>query len=95
VEQIIGRVLRIGVLVSTTCLALGLAAAIVFGAGPTSQILLHAGIVILLATPVSRVLVSIVEYSLARDWTFALLTTIVFLELAASAVAALVFNRKL
>ena len=56
--------------------------------------LLNAGIIVLLATPVSRVVVSTVEYAVARDWAFATLTFVVLLELIASAVAALVFNRK-
>ncbi len=94
-EDVIGMVLRAGVMLSTACLVFGLAATIAFGGGTPAHILLHAGIVILLATPVTRVVVSIVEYSIARDWTFALLTTIVFLELTASAIAALVFKRRL
>jgi uncharacterized membrane protein len=44
---------------------------------------------------VARVVVSIVQYTLTSDWTFAALTTVVFLELLASAVAALVFNKRL
>jgi uncharacterized membrane protein len=94
-EDVIGMVLRAGVFLSTACLVLGLGAAIAFGGGTAAHVLLHAGIIILLATPVSRVVVSIVEYSIARDWTFAALTTIVFLELTASAIAALVFKRRL
>jgi len=39
--------------------------------------------------------VSIAEYVVERDWRFAALTTIVLLELLASALAALVFNRRL
>jgi uncharacterized membrane protein len=50
---------------------------------------------VLLATPVARVLVSVVEYSMVRDWPFVTLTVIVLIELMASALAALVFNRKL
>ncbi len=34
------------------------------------RLLLHAGIVMLLATPVARVVVSIVGYIRERDWTF-------------------------
>jgi uncharacterized membrane protein len=58
-------------------------------------VLLNAGIIVLLATPVSRVVVSTVEYVVERDWPFATLTFIVLLELVASAVAALVFNRRI
>ena len=49
----------------------------------------------LLATPVARVVVSTVQYVGERDWPFATLTFVVLLELIASAVAALVFNRKI
>jgi uncharacterized membrane protein len=94
-ERAIGAVLRAGVFLSSACLTLGLLAAIVDAGGALPQALLNAGIIILLATPVARVVVSIAQYLLARDWMFFTLTTVVFLELLASAVAALVFNRKL
>jgi uncharacterized membrane protein len=94
-ERAIGFVLRAGVSLSSACLALGLLATLLMADGTLPRILLHSGIIILLATPVARVVVSIVQYTRARDWTFAALTTVVLLELLASAVAALVFNRKL
>jgi len=92
-ERTIGIVLRAGVTISSICLAAGLIMAIVQGPGP-ADILLAAGVVILLATPVARVLISIVEYVREHDWTFVVLTAIVLIELMASAVAALVFNRR-
>jgi uncharacterized membrane protein len=69
-----------------------LIAALAAGQGEFSRILLHTGLIVLFATPVTRVVVSIVQYVSQRDWTFAALTTIVLIELLASAVAALVFN---
>jgi uncharacterized membrane protein len=57
--------------------------------------LLHVGIQILICTPAARVVISTVEYAAARDWPFMTLTLIVLVELMASAVAALVFNRRL
>ncbi|HYM25371.1 MAG TPA: DUF1634 domain-containing protein [Vicinamibacterales bacterium] len=93
-ERAIGTVLRIGVTASSVLLACG-AVLFFFSAGPTATALLQAGIVILLATPVARVVVSVVEYIGDRDWTFTALTAIVLLELLASVVAALVFHRKL
>jgi uncharacterized membrane protein len=57
--------------------------------------LLQAGIITLILTPSARVVLSIVEYAAARDWTFTLLTSIVLLELIGGAVAALVFHRRL
>ena len=94
-ERIIGVVLRAGVATSSTCLAVGLVLSLATGGGAAATVLLHAGIIILLATPVARVIVSIVQYVSEHDWTFATLTIIVLVELMASAVAALVFNRRI
>ncbi len=93
-ERVIGRVLRGGVVVSSVCLTAGLVLSLA-GVEPAATVLLNAGIIVLLATPVSRVVVSTVEYVVERDWPFATLTFIVLLELVASAVAALVFNRRI
>jgi uncharacterized membrane protein len=94
-ERLIGIVLRAGVIISSTCLSIGLLLWLTTGGGQVATILLNVGIVVLLGTPLARVVVSTVEYVIERDWTFATLTFIVLLELVASAVAALVFNRKL
>jgi uncharacterized membrane protein len=93
-ERLIGIVLRAGVVISSTCLAVGLLLYLATG-GPVAALLLNAGIVVLLATPLARVVVSTVQYISQRDWPFAALTFIVLLELIASAVAALVFNRRI
>jgi uncharacterized membrane protein len=95
-EHAIGVVLRAGVTASSLCLAAGLLMSFAgAGAAGASQLLLHVGILVLLATPAARVVVSFVEYAVARDWTFAALTLIVLGELVASAVAALAFNKRL
>ena len=94
-ERVVGTVLRGGVVASSACLTIGLLLSLLTHGGTLANWLLNAGIVILLATPVARVVVSTGEYVIERDWQFAALTTIVLLELVASAVAALVFNRKL
>jgi uncharacterized membrane protein len=93
-ERLIGTVLRAGVAISSACLAVGLLLYLANG-GALATLLLNVGIVVLLATPLARVVVSTVEYVSQRDWPFAALTFIVLLELVASAVAALVFNRRL
>ena len=93
-ERVIGNVLRGGVMLSTVCLSTGLLLSLATSGGPASAFLLNAGIIVLLATPVARVIVSTVQYIHDRDWRFATLTIIVLVELLASAVAALVFNRK-
>jgi uncharacterized membrane protein len=94
-ERIVGLVLRAGVTLSSTCLAAGLVWTLVGGSGGITRLLLQTGIIVLLATPVARVVVSIGEYAFERDWPFAILTTIVLAELMASAVAALLFNKRL
>ena len=93
IEILIGRVLRGGVLVSTLCISVGLLVALIQPQGATW--LLELGILLLIATPAARVVLSIVEYAIARDWTFLVLTSIVLVELIAGAVAALVFHRKI
>jgi uncharacterized membrane protein len=93
-ERVIGLVLRGGVVASSVCLMAGLVLSLA-GVEPAATVLLNAGIIVLLATPVSRVVVSTVEFVVERDWPFATLTFIVLLELVASAVAALVFNRRI
>ena len=92
-EQVIGRVLHVGVAVSTVCLAAGLVISL-FATSP-GLLILNIGIIVLIATPTARVVLSIVEYASARDWRFTILTTIVLLELVIGAVAAFVFHRRL
>lgn len=94
-ERSVGAVLRGGVGLSSACLAAGLALSLAGVGGRAGDVLLQAGIVVLLCTPVARVVVSTIEYAVAREWQFAALAGIVLLELTASAVAALVFNRRL
>lgn len=94
-ERTISRVLRTGVAISSVCLGIGLVLSSLGIGGRATDILLDVGVIVLLATPVARVIVSIVEYISERDWAFVALTAIVLVELAASAVAALLFNRKL
>ena len=93
-ERLVGIVLRLGVGASSVCLGAGLILSIFSVAPAAANLLLQIGIVVLLATPVARVVVSIVQYVSQRDWTFATLTIIVLVELMASAVAALVFNKR-
>jgi uncharacterized membrane protein len=79
-ERILGRVLNVGTLVSTVTLALGLALALL-RPGMTATVLLHAGIMVLLATPVMRVFVSILTFASRQEWRFVVFTTTVLLLL--------------
>jgi uncharacterized membrane protein len=94
-ERMIGVVLRAGVMASSACLTVGLLLALISGEGGIAWVLLNAGVIVLLGTPVARVIVSIMRYASARDWTFTILTMIVLIELMASAAVALVFNKRL
>ena len=88
-DRAVGRVLNVGVTASSACLAIGLGLSMFAGTAGAARLLLNAGLVILMATPVGRVVVSVIEYAFERDWAFVLLTTIVFLELVGSLLAAL------
>jgi uncharacterized membrane protein len=88
-ELAVGRVLRLGITASSVCLGVGLVLALTMvGAGP-ARVLLTTGLMILLATPAARVVVSAVDYAREHDCLFVVMTLIVLLELAASVVAAL------
>jgi len=86
-ETTIGEVLRFGTITSSTMFAIGLVMTVVGYQPVVAQLLLATGLVILLATPPARVVVSVIEYVRERDWTFVLLTGIVLLALAGSVVA--------
>ena len=80
-ERLLGRVLGTGVRISAVLLGLGLA---VFSSGyapPVADALLHAGLVALMATPMLRVVISVVEYARARDWFYLATTGAVLLVL--------------
>ena len=88
-EREIGWILWLGVLASSTCLGIGLILALTIGSGGPANILLTTGLVLLLATPTSRVVVSAIDYARERDWLFVVLTLTVLGQLAASLFAAL------
>jgi uncharacterized membrane protein len=87
-EVTLGWVLGAGVLASTFCLAAGLVITLVRGDSAPARLLLSAGLVLLMATPVARVLISAFTYLRRRDWLFVALTLIVFLQLLASVLIA-------
>ena len=87
-EHAIGVVLRLGTIVSSSLFAIGLATALAGFHEALARTLLEVGLVILLATPATRVVVSVVEYVRERDWTFVVLTLIVLAALGASVAAA-------
>jgi uncharacterized membrane protein len=88
-ELNLGRLLIAGVASSAAALALGLVLLLVRPGSTVSQDLLSAGFMILMATPMLRVIVSVVEYVRMREWFFMATTLVVMAELAAAVVYAL------
>lgn len=80
-EEILGRVLIAGVVSSAVLLGIGLV--IEFAGGPSHH-LLQSGLILLMATPILRVIVSLVEYVKMRDWFFATTAGAVLLVLLTS-----------
>lgn len=87
-ETTLGRVLTVGTRLSTATLALGLAATFLAPGHRLTHVLLTAGLLVLLLTPVARVVVSVVGYLRERDWPFVIYTGIVLILLIGSFVAA-------
>lgn len=86
-EELLGRVLVIGVVMSAVVLGIGLAIEFL---GGNAHRTLQAGLILLMATPILRVAVSLVEYVRMRDWFFASTATAVLLVLLTSVTLALV-----
>jgi len=76
-ERVVGRVLRIGSLASTAILAIGLLLSMVAPGSAAATISVRVGLLVLLCTPVARVVASVIEYTTDRDWLFAGLTFLV------------------
>jgi uncharacterized membrane protein len=83
-ERWLGKILTAGVLASTGLLAAGLLLQLLGGEPGAAAALTRAGLVVLMATPVARVVVSVIEYVLERDWLFVVLTTTVLVILLGS-----------
>ena len=76
-------ILRTGAYGSIALLLLGLLLGTVLSVPLGSQIM-RAGIVLLLATPVLRILTLLLFYLLARDWKYAIISLVVLLIVLAS-----------
>ena len=79
----LGWLLVTGVMLSAASLALGLVLLVLSPASPWPPHLLSAGLMILMATPMLRVVLSIVEYVRMREWLFVATTVVVLAQLAA------------
>jgi uncharacterized membrane protein len=88
-ERWLGKILTAGVLASTGLLAAGLLLQLLGVEPGAASALTQAGLIVLMATPVARVVASVVEYVLERDWLFAMLTTTVLIILLGSLIVSM------
>ncbi len=88
-ERWLGKILGIGVLASTALLAAGLVLQLLGVLPGLAAGVTHAGLCILIATPVARVVASVIDFTLARDWLFMTLTGLVLVILLGSLMVAI------
>jgi uncharacterized membrane protein len=88
-ELTLGRLLQAGVIASASCLAAGLLAWMAAAPSVFSTDALTLGLIILMATPILRVAVSLIVYVRMRDWFFVGTTIMVFVLLAVTVSLAL------
>ena len=88
-ETRLGRLLAIGVIASATLLTIGLALWLSNPQSPAALWLLNAGLMVLMAIPIMRVIVSFAEYLSTRQWFFAGVTLVVMVELSVTVLVAL------
>jgi hypothetical protein len=77
-ERRLGRLLFAGVTTSAACLASGLLLTLAGLSPAVANAILTAGLVILMITPIARVVASLVVYVRLRDWLFVGTTIVVF-----------------
>ena len=83
-ELRVGRLLEAGVRLAAACLGIGLALWFVLGDGRPANLLMTTGLVVLMVTPLARVVAALVTYVRLRDWVFATTTVMVFVVLIAA-----------
>lgn len=88
-EADLGRLLVTGVVASAMLLAAGLAVWLAQPDHRAAAWLLNAGLMVLMATPILRVMMSFAEYVRIRDWLFVAMTILVLAELALTVIVAL------
>lgn len=87
-EVQIGRVLTVGTWLSSLLLGVGLALRLLAPSLTFGPLLLKSGLLVLMATPIARVALSIVAFGRGRDWLYMLFTSIVFILLIGSIIVA-------
>ena len=92
-EAHLGRLLLAGVLSAAALLAVGLALWLMGVSPRAADWILNAGLFVLMATPILRVMVSVAEYARMRDWFFVATTLTVLLVLLVTVLVALMRAR--
>jgi uncharacterized membrane protein len=82
IELVLARLLRIGSLIAAAMLAAGILA-MVLGQTEFAPRLITAGLLVLLCTPIMRVLVAAIIFVREKDWHFAFFSLVVLCALAA------------
>ena len=80
-EHQLGRLLVTGVVLAALCLVGGLVLFVADHGSTLAVKVLNVGLIVLMATPILRVIVSMVEYVRIRDWFFVITTVAVLTEL--------------
>lgn len=76
IELVLARLLRLGSVLAATLLIAGIAD-IVFGLSPIGPKLVTAGLLVLMGTPILRVVVAAIIFFRDREWFFALFSLVV------------------
>ncbi|QWV96474.1 DUF1634 domain-containing protein [Geomonas nitrogeniifigens] len=82
IELVLARLLRLGSLAAAALLAVGIAV-MVLGQTELAPKLITAGLLVLLGTPVLRVVAAAIIFVKERDWHFALFSLVVLCAVAA------------
>ena len=88
-EHHLGWLLMAGVVLSAVLLAAGLVLWLAYPDEAPALWLLNGGLVVLIATPIMRVILSLAEFVRLRDWFFVATTMAVLIELAVTVIVAL------
>jgi hypothetical protein len=87
IERRLRRLLTAGTWLSTALLGVGLLVSLTRPHGSAAGPLLAAGLIMLMATPIARVVLCVVEFTRQRDWWFAFYTSVVLAILIGSVIA--------
>ncbi len=91
-EAQLGKLLLVGVISAATLLFAGLVLWAINGDPAVANGLLNTGLIVLMATPILRVVVSVIEYAKIKDWFF-VMTTLAVLTVLLVSIALAMGNR--